>query len=53
MTARLAAQMLSESEAESLEFCLKNNNFENFEWCEASIKFLKVFNRVFDILMIF
>lgn len=49
MNVKLAAQLLSESVACSLEFCL-HEKFKEFEGCEATIKFVRFFNRLFDIL---
>lgn len=49
MNVKLAAQLLSDSVADSLQFCL-DNNIDGFAGCEATIKFIRVFNRVFDIL---
>lgn len=49
MNVKLAAQLLSESVACSLEFCLLEE-FPEFEGCEATIKFIRIFNRLFDIL---
>ena len=46
MNVQVAVQMLSESVAKSLEFCCKNK----FEGCDAAIKFMKIFNCVFEIL---
>ena len=45
----LAAQILSDSVASSLEFCLKEG-IPGFQGCEATIRFLHVFNCLFDIL---
>ena len=49
MNVRLAAQTLSESATCSLKFCLKEG-IPGFEGCEATIKFLQMFNGLFDIL---
>ena len=49
MNVRLAAQLLSESVANSLQFCVENNLVE-FKGCEGTIKFLRIFNNLFDIL---
>ena len=45
---KLAAQLLSESVATSLQFCLENN-LKDFQGCEATIKFIMIFNNLFDI----
>lgn len=49
MNVKLAAQTLSESVATSLSFCLKEG-FEVFRGCEETIKFITIFNGLFDIL---
>ena len=48
MNVRLAAQLLSNSVADSLQFCL-DNKFPEFEGCEATIKFIRTINDLFDI----
>ena len=49
MNVKLAAQLLSESVANSLRFCLQEQ-ISNFEGCEATIKFIMMFNTIFDIM---
>ena len=49
MNVKLAAQLLSESVASSLQFCL-NEKLPGFEGCESTIKFIRIFNNLFDIL---
>ena len=49
MNVKLAAQTLSESVAKSLEFCL-NEGLEQFQGCEETVKFIEIFNALFDIL---
>lgn len=49
MNVKLAAQLLSESVATSLEFCLQEK-LPGFEGCEATIKFIRLFNTLFDLL---
>lgn len=49
MNVKLAAQLFSDSVADALQFCL-DSGYSEFEGCEATIKFLRLFNRVFDIL---
>ena len=49
MNVKLAAQVLSESVARSLQFCL-DNKLVQFIGCEATIKFIEIFNNLFDIL---
>lgn len=47
MNVKLAAQLLSESVATSLEFCLKEN-IPGFEGCSATINFVRLINDLFD-----
>lgn len=49
MKVNLASQGLSNSVANALEFCLKIQ-LPEFEGCEATVKFLRTFDRLFDIL---
>lgn len=49
MNVRLAAQTLSESVASSLDFARKEG-LDGFEDCEETIKFIKVFDQLFDVL---
>lgn len=49
MNVRLAAQLLSESVAASLQFCV-SEGLPDFEGCEPTIKFIRIFNRLFDLL---
>ena len=49
MNVKLAAQLLSESVASSLQFCL-NEKLPGFAGCESTIKFIRLFNNLFDIL---
>jgi hypothetical protein len=46
---KLAAQLLSDSVADSLQFCL-DEKIEGFEGCEGTIKFIRTINILFDIL---
>eukprot|EP00794_Sanderia_malayensis_P009521 gene9521-10508_t len=46
----LAAQALSSSVADALEFCAKNLNLKEFKGCEATVKFLRLFDHLFDVL---
>lgn len=50
MNVKLAAQLLSESVAKSLQYCLDEKISEEFNGCEATIKFISVFNALFDVL---
>jgi hypothetical protein len=47
MKVYLAAQLFSESTANALEYCLMNE--DDFAGCEATIRFTRVVNSVFDI----
>ena len=49
MNVKLAAQLLSESVATSLQFCL-DEKLSDFKGCEATIEFIKIFNNLFDVL---
>ena len=49
MKVNLATQVLSSSVANALEFCLKLD-LPQFKGCEATIQFLRTFDRLFDIL---
>jgi len=48
MNVKLAAQLLSDSVATSLEFCLKEQ-IPGFEGCSATINFVRMFNDLFDV----
>ncbi|XP_072401245.1 DNA transposase THAP9 [Diabrotica undecimpunctata] len=50
MKVRLAVQLLSASVADSLSYCLKELKLKEFSGCEATIKFIRITNNVFDIL---
>ncbi|XP_037295086.1 uncharacterized protein LOC115456290 isoform X1 [Manduca sexta] len=50
MKVRLAAQLLSESVANALEFCSKELSLEQFGNCDATADFIRKFNILFDIL---
>lgn len=49
MKVKLAAQVLSESVADALIYC-QRNSVPNFTSCDATVKFIKIFNKLFDIL---
>lgn len=49
MNVKLAAETLSESVASSMETLLKCN-YPEFAECQATVKFIRFFNRLFDIL---
>ena len=48
MNVRLAAQTLSESVADAIDFCA-DNEIPGFEDSIATTKFIRYFNRLFDI----
>lgn len=50
MKGRYAAQVFSASIADALEFCEKELNLSDFEGCNATIKFIRIINNLFDIL---
>ncbi|GBO03047.1 DNA transposase THAP9 [Araneus ventricosus] len=50
MKVKLAAQVLSRSVADALEYALHHLKHPKFEGCEATILFLKKFNDLFDVL---
>lgn len=49
MNVKLAAQLLSESVAKSLQFCV-NEEISEFKDCEPTMDFLILFNNLFDIM---
>lgn len=49
MKVKLATQLLSNSVADALLTC-KNKNIEGFADCEPTVKFIRTFNDLFDIL---
>ncbi|KMQ85163.1 thap domain-containing protein 9-like protein [Lasius niger] len=50
MKVALAAQTLSDSVADSIEFCDKYLNLVEFKGSEATVKFIRCINRIFDFL---
>ena len=50
MKVYLATQLLSNSVADAIEFCNKDLKLSEFSDSEATCQFLRVFNRIFDIL---
>ena len=50
MKVNLATQVFSNSVADALEFCSKELNLPQFHGCEATVKFIRIFNNLFDIL---
>lgn len=49
MKVKLAAQLLSQSVADALTFCKDSLKLQTFQGSAATIKFLKIFNDLFDI----
>lgn len=49
MRVGLAAETLSNSVADSMEFLMRNGNKE-FVNCSATVKFIRIFNNIFDLL---
>ena len=50
MKVNLAAQTLSSSVADALEFCRDSLGFEDFAFCGATVRFIRIIDRAFDIL---
>ena len=50
MKVRLAAQTLSSSVADSLEFCEKELKLPAFFGCSATVRFIRIIDRLFDTL---
>lgn len=50
MKVRLAVQLLSESVADSLEYCEEKLMLREFQGCKATVRFIRIFNNIFDIL---
>lgn len=50
MNVKLATQLLSESVADSIEFCDKILQLPKFKNSEATVKFIRIVNKLFDIL---
>lgn len=50
MKVNLAAQTLSSSVADALEFCCVSLKLPQFSGCEATIRFLRLIDRLFDVL---
>lgn len=49
MKVKLAVQVLSNSVADSIEK-LMNDGYEDFQGAEATVKFIRKFNRLFDVM---
>ena len=50
MKVNLAAQTLSSSVANAIEYCNKKLNMENFKGSEATVTFIRTFDHLLDIL---
>ena len=50
MNVQLAAQTISSSVADAIEFLEKSPKFPNFEGCLGTVKFIRVIDRLFDML---
>ena len=50
MKVNLAAQAFSSSVADALEFCCKELNLTKFHGCEPTVRFIRIFDHLFDIL---
>ncbi|VEN48280.1 unnamed protein product [Callosobruchus maculatus] len=50
MKVRLAVQLLSASVADAIEYCEKKLNLEDFKGSQATVKFIRIVNSIFDIL---
>lgn len=50
MKVNLAAQALSASVADALEYCANELKMPQFQGCEATVEFIRKFNQLFDIL---
>ena len=49
MKVNLAAQALSSSMANALEYCAKELKLPKFQGCEATVEFIRMFDHLFDI----
>ena len=50
MKVNLAAQTFSTSVADAIEYCCQTLKLEQFQGSEATVKFVRIFDRLFDIL---
>jgi len=50
MKVKLATQLLSKSVADALEFCKDVLHLDEFQSCDPTIHFIRLFNNAFDIL---
>ena len=49
MNVKLAVQLLSDSVADSLQFCL-DQEIPGFQGCQGTIEFIRTLNALFDIM---
>ena len=49
MKVKLATQIISNSSADAIEFCAKVLNLDQFQGSEGTVRFLRIFNQLFDI----
>ena len=50
MKVKLAAQLISNSVADAIEYCQYKLNLPNFNGSEGTVQFLRIFNDLFDVL---
>ena len=50
MKVNLAAQAWSSSVTDAIEYCWKVLKLPQFKGCEATVKFIRVFDHLFDVL---
>ena len=50
MRVNLAAQALNSTIADALEYCANTLHLQQFQGCEATVKFIRQFDRLFDVL---
>ena len=50
MKVNLGAQVLSSSVADALEYCAKHLKLRQFEGCMPTVRFIRIFDHLFDIL---
>ena len=50
MKVNLATQALSKSVADALEYCNIHLKIKTFEGCEATVKFIRIIDQLFDVL---
>jgi hypothetical protein len=50
MKVNLAAQTFSASVADAIEFCTTNLNLKQFDGSDATVRFIRIIDRLFDLL---